>query len=188
MLPEQIKSFCEMTTLKDGAYILIRPMIAEDESRLLEFYSAVSDDDLRYFRHYVKDPTVIEEWCQHLDYCKVLPILALARDRVVGSASLHFGEGPKRHIAEIRIFLASDFRKRGLGMKMIRALIDLARKQGVSILTAEVIAEQTKVVKAFETLSFKSQVILDDYFLFPDGDLRDVVIMTMPLRQKSEDF
>ena len=45
-----------------------------------------------------------------------------------------------------------DFRKRGLGMKMIRVLIDLARKQGLSILIAEVLAEQTKVVKAFEML------------------------------------
>ena len=134
MLPEQIKNFREMVTLKDGAYILLRPMNAEDEQRLMEFYSAVSDDDMRYFRHYVKDPALIHDWCEHLDYSKVLPILALVKDHVVGSASLHFCEGPKRHIGEVRLFLAKDFRKRGLGMKMIRALIDLARKQGLSIL------------------------------------------------------
>ena len=110
-----------------------------------------------------------------------IPVLALVKDHVVGSASLHFYEGPKRHIGEVRLFLAKDFRKRGLGMKMIKALIDLARKQGLGILQAEVIAEQTKVVKAFEALGFKSQAVLDDYFLFPDGDSRDVVFMTMLL-------
>jgi L-amino acid N-acyltransferase YncA len=188
MLPEQIKNFREMATLKDGAYILIRPMVSEDQPRLLEFYTAVNEDDMRYFRHYVKDPAVIQEWCEHLDYGKVLPILALAKDRVVGSASLHFGEGPHRHIGEVRLFLARDYRKRGLGMKMIRALIELARKQGVSILQAEVIAEQTKVVKAFEVLGFKSQAALDDYFLFPDGESRDVVLMTMTLRAKTDEF
>jgi L-amino acid N-acyltransferase YncA len=83
---------------------------------------------------------------------------------VVGSASLHFGEGPKRHTGEVRLFLARDYRKRGLGMKMIRALIDLARKHGLNVLLAEVIAEQTKVVKAFESLGFKSQATLDDFF------------------------
>ena len=88
----------------------------------------------------------------------------------------------------MRLFLAKDFRKRGLGMKMIRVLIDLARKQGLSILIAEVLAEQTKVVKAFEMLGFKSQAILDDYFLFPDGETQDVVFMTMHLRAKSDDF
>ena len=188
MLPEQLKIFREMVTLKDGTYVLLRPMVEDDEKCLLEFYSAVSEDDMRYFRHYVKGSSIIHEWCKNLDYGKVLPILALVKDHVVGSASLHFGEGPKRHIAEVRLFLAKDFRKRGLGAKMIKALINLARRQGLGILQAEVIAEQTKVVKAFETLGFKPQTVLDDYFLFPDGDTRDVVLMTMSLRLKTDDF
>lgn len=188
MLPEQIKTFREMITLKDGAYVLLRPMIPEDKQRLMEFYSAVNEDDLRYFRHYVKDPALIQEWCDHLDYGKVLPVLALAKDRVVGSATLHFNEGPKRHTGEVRLFLAKDYRKRGLGMKMIRALIELARKHGLSILTAEIIADMTKFVKAFEQLGFKSMCTLDDYFMFPDGDSCDVVFLMMPLRAKTDEF
>ena len=188
MLPEQIKNFREMATLKDGAYILLRPMNAQDQQRLMEFYNAVSEEDMRYFRHYVKDPAVIKDWCEHLDYGKVLPILAFAKDRIVGSASLHFGEGPKRHVGEVRLFLAKDYRKRGLGMKMIRVLIELARKHGLSLLLAEVLADQTKVVKAFETLGFKSRATLDDYFLFPDGETCDVVLMTMCLRSKMDEF
>lgn len=188
MLPEQIKNFREMITLKDGTYVLLRPMNADDENLLLDFYTSVSEDDMRYFRHYVKDTTIIHDWAEKLNYSRVLPILAIVKDRVVGSASLHFGDGPKRHTAEVRMFLARDFRKRGLGMKMIKTLIDLARKQDLSILLAEVIAEQTKVVKAFEVLGFKSLAVLDDYFLFPDGDTRDVVLMTMTLRAKLDEF
>ena len=188
MFPEQIKSFREMVTLKDGAYVLLRAMIHEDKARLIEFYKAVSEDDLRYFHHNVKDESLIAAWCENLDYSKVLPILALVKERVVGSASLHFFEGPKRHVGEVRLFLAKDYRKRGLGMKMIRALIGLARKQGLGILLAEVIADKTKVVKAFEQLGFHSNCVLDDYFMFPDGDLCDVVIMTMTLRPKVDEF
>ncbi|HUH96971.1 MAG TPA: GNAT family N-acetyltransferase [Anaerolineales bacterium] len=188
MLPEQIKNFREMVTLKDGTYVLLRPMIADDESRLMEFYSAVSDDDLRYFRHPVKEPAIVREWCELLDYTKVLPILALAKERVVGNASLHFCEGPKRHIGEVRLFLAKDYRKRGLGVKMLRALIDLARRQGLGVLMVEIVADETKAIKAFESLGFKVQATLDDYFMFPDGDSRDTVLMTMPLRLKTEEF
>ena len=188
MLPEQIKNYREMATLKDGAYVLLRPLSCEDEPRLAEFYTAVNEEDLRFFRHYVKDPALVHEWARNLDYSRVLPVLAFAKDRIVGSASLHFGEGPKRHTAEVRLFLAKDYRKRGLGMKMIRVLIDLARKQGVSILFAEVMAEQTKVVRAFEQLGFKSKATLDDFFIFPDGDTRDVVLMTMCLRSKTDEF
>jgi L-amino acid N-acyltransferase YncA len=188
MLPQQIKNFREMATLKDGASIMMRPMVAEDQEHLMEFYAAVSDDDVRYFHHYVKNPAAIRDWCEHLDYSQVLPVLAFVNDRIVGSASLHFGEGPKRHVAEVRLFLAKDFRKRGLGMKMIRVLIDLARKHGLTMLLAEVNAEQTKVVKAFEALGFKSQATLDDYFIFPDGETCDVVLMTLCLRAKTDEF
>ncbi len=188
MLPEQIRNFREMITLKDGAYILLRALIGEDKFKLKEFYGSVTEEDLRYFRHYLKNGDIIEDWCDHLDYSQVLPILALAKERVVGSATLHFFHGPKRHIGEVRLFLSKDFRKRGLGMKMIRALIDLARKQGLSILTAEVIADMSKVVKAFEQLGFKPQVTLDDYFMFPDGDVCDVVLMSMPLRPRIDEF
>jgi RimJ/RimL family protein N-acetyltransferase len=188
MLPEHIKNFREMATLKDGAYVLLRPMIAKDLQRLMDFYSAVSNEDFRYFRDDVKDPAVIQAWCEGLDYGKVLPILAVVKERVVGSASLHFYEGPKRHIAEIRLFLAKDYRKRGLGLKMSRILIDLARKQGMGILVAEVVSDKTDVVKAFENLGFKPQATLDSHFMLPDGECRDVILMTMALCPKTDEF
>jgi L-amino acid N-acyltransferase YncA len=188
MLPEHIKNFREMATLKDGAYVLLRPMVAKDLHRLNEFYTAVAEEDFRYFRDDVKDPAVINKWCEELDYGKVLPILALVKERVVGSASLHFFEGPKRHVAEIRLFLAKDYRKRGLGLKMSRTLVDLARKQGASILVAEVVSDKTDVVKAFETLGFKPQATMDSYFMLPDGDCRDVVLLSMSLCPKTDEF
>src|SRR3990172_9290929 len=113
MLPEQIKNFREMITLKDGAYILIRALINDDKQRLKDFYGAVNEEDLRYFRHYLKNGSIVEDWCDQIDYSQVLPILALAKERVVGSATLHFFNGPKRHIGEVRLFLSKDFRKRG---------------------------------------------------------------------------
>ncbi|HSR21053.1 MAG TPA: GNAT family N-acetyltransferase [Anaerolineales bacterium] len=188
MLPEHIKGLREMITLKDGAYVLLRPMVAKDFQRLMEFYAAVGQEDLRYFRDYVKEPGVVQAWCDNLDYSRVLPILALLKERVVGSASLHFNERSKRHVAEIRLFLAKDFRKRGLGMKMSRTLIELARKQGMSILVAEVVSEKTEVVKAFESLGFRQKATLDDYFMLPDGETRDVVLLSLTLSPRTDEF
>ena len=188
MLPEQIKNFREMVTLKDGTYVLLRPMVSEDEARLLEFYSAVNEEDLRYFRHDVRDSVVIRDWCQHLDYRKVLPMLAFAKEHIVGSASLHFCDGPKRHVGEVRLFLGREYRKCGLGVKMVRALIELARKQGLYMLMAEVIADETKMIKSLKTLGFKIQTTLDDYYMLPNGDSHDVVLMTMPLQMQIEEF
>lgn len=188
MLVKEIETHRDVVTLRDGVRVLLRPMVREDKQHLVEFYNAVGEDDMRYMRHNVKDPAVIDSWVDGLDYNKVLPLLAFVKDRIVGSASLHFFDGPKRHVAEYRMFLAKDFRQRGLGMKMTRAILDLARKQDVRIVVAEVIAEKTKVVRAFEQIGFSSRCVLEDYFMFPDGDTADVVFLTLNLKPKSDEF
>ncbi len=188
MLPDQIKTFREMITLKDGAYVLLRSMVHEDRPHLEELFLPVGEDDMRYFRHNVKDPQVLQAWCDDLNYDEVLPLLGLVKDHAVGSASLHFFNGPKRHIGEVRLFLSKEYRKRGLGMKMIRVLVEFARKQGLSTLIAEIIADKTKIVRAFEQIGFVSQCTLEDYFMFPDGDCTDVVFMTMRLKPRADEF
>jgi L-amino acid N-acyltransferase YncA len=188
MLPDQIKTFREMLTLKDGTYELLRPKVKDDRQHLEEIFIPVSEDDMHYFRHNIKDPNLLQEWCNNLNYDEVLPLLALVKDHAVGSGSLHFFDGPKRHVGEVRLFLSKEFRQRGLGMKMIRVLVDFARRQGLSTLVAEIIADKTKVVRAFEQIGFVSQCTLEDYFMFPDGDCTDVVFMTMCLKPRTEEF
>ena len=188
MLPEQIRNFRQTATLRDGAYVLLRAMVTDDEARLREFYAAVSDEDLRFFRHRVKDATVIHEWATKLDYSRVLPLLALVKDRVVGSASLHFLEDKTRGGAEIRLYLAKDFRHRGLGTKMLRTLIDLARKHDLDKLTVEVVADEANIIKALEALGFQPTANRRDGFVFPSGEAHDLAILTMPLHAKTDEF
>ena len=188
MLIKEIETHREVVTLKDGVRVLLRPMVKEDRQHLIEFFNAVGDDDLRYMRHNVRDQDLVNSWCDKLNYDKVLPLLAIVKDKVVGSAALYFNEGPKRHIAEYRMFLSKDFRKRGLGMKMTRGLLDIARKQNVRIVIGEVIAEQTKVGRAFEQLGYKSMALLEDFFMFPDGDTCDVSYLMINLNPKGDEF
>lgn len=188
MMPEQLEKYRDLVTLADGARVLLRPMTVADNHLLTELFMSINDDDLRYFRHNVKDPEILKDWVNNLDYSKVIPILALVKDRPVGNATLHFGEGPRRHIGEVRIYLARDFRKRGLGMKILRTIIDFGRKQGLQILNAEVIAENVKLIKAFEMMGFKKQCTLENYFMFPDGECIDVKLMIMPLTEKIDEF
>lgn len=187
-MPEQLRNFREIVTIADGTRILLRPMTQGDQTLLTELYSSIKDEDLRYFRHNVKDPNILKGWIEKLDYNQTIPLLALVKDHPVGNATLHFGEGPRRHIGEIRIFLTRDFRKRGLGMKMLKAIIDIGRKQGLHILIAEVIAENVKLIKAFEMIGFKQKCALDNYFMFPDGECIDVILMAMPLKIKLDEF
>ena len=188
MLPDQIKNFRDVVTLKDGVNVLLRPMTADDQPKLVDLFAPISEEDARYLRDDVKDAAVIQSWCDDLDYAHVLPLLALVKDRLVGEATLHFRTGPKRHLGEVRIFLAKDFRRRGLGSKMLNKLIDLARKQDLYTLVAEIVADQSKVIRAFQNLGFELRCVYADYFMLPDGDTRDVAILMYTLRPDIDEF
>lgn len=188
MLPEQIKNYRNVVTLRDGAQILLRVMTPDDEKGLEELYAPVSDEDMLYFRDDVRDPAVIQRWSRDLDYARVLPLLALVREQIVGQATLHFSRGPKRHLGEVRIFLSRDFRQRGLGSRMLAALIDLAKKQNLQALVAEIVIDQTRVIKAFQRLGFTLRATYEDYFMLPDGETRDVVVLMLYLKPRADDF
>jgi len=188
MLPEQIKNYRDVISLKDGVSVLLRPMTPEDSQGLIGLFSPVSDDDFRYLRDDVRDPRVIQSWCESLDYTYVVPLLAVVKNQVVGQATLHLRHGPERHIGEVRIFLAKGFRQRGLGTRMLNKLIDLARRMGLQVLVAEVVADQSKVVRAFQNMGFQLRCTFEDYFMMPDGDTRDVAVLFLKLKPKKDNF
>lgn len=188
MIAEHISTHRHLITLKDGVRVLLRPLTKEDRDRLVAFFAPVTPEDAKYVRDPVTDPAVVRRWVDELDYTRVLPLVAVVQDRIVGDLTLHFGEGPGRHMGELRIFLAKDYRRRGLGTAMLRSAVDLARKSGMQQLVAYVVADQTRVLKAFESIGFGAQCRYDDFFMFPDGETTDVVILTMRLVPREEEF
>jgi len=188
MLQKQIINYRNLVVLKDGTQVLLRALIPEDQEGLLELFFRSNESDVRFLRHDVKDPALIASWCENLNYSEVLPIVAIIQERIVGLASLHFRSGPERHIGEVRIFLAKDFRRRGLGTRILQTIIEIARKHGLHWLEANVIASQNKVVKAFQGLGFELSCTSEDYFMFPDGETQDVVRLLMRMQPKSDEF
>jgi GNAT superfamily N-acetyltransferase len=122
-------TYRRLIKLPDGARLLLRPLTVDDRAALLDLYTAAEPADLHSLRHDVTDPEVVNSWLDDLDYQRVFPLLAIINDRVVGNATLHRPGGPFRHIGELRIFLAKDFRRRGLGTEMLQTLVELARKR-----------------------------------------------------------
>jgi RimJ/RimL family protein N-acetyltransferase len=185
---EQISVFRHLGTLTDGTRVLLRPLTKEDHERLASFFALTSQDDIQYFRNNVSDPKVIQGWIDNLDYRKVLPIVALVNDRIVGQVTLHFGTGPFRHLAEVRIFLGKEYRQRGLGTITIRTLSDIGRKLGLQRLVVQTVADQTHVIKAFQSQGYTIEATLRDQFMLPDGETRDLVILIQQLTPKREQF
>ncbi len=182
-----LDTFRDVVTLKDGVRVLFRPLIQSDYEGLVALFAPLSTEDRETMRQNV-DEAVIRGWIESLDYDKVLPIVAEVRHEIIGQGTLHYGQGPYRHIADVRIFLAKAWRRRGVGTHLLQTLIHLARRQGLQILTAEVIASHTHVIKAFEALGFQPRARLDDHFMLPSGQTLDVVLMVNPLVSHRDEF
>src|SRR4030067_1650322 len=105
MVTKEDLIYRQVFTLKDGARILIRPLTQDDRQALIDLFGPVSSEDLRYMRHNVRDPLVICEWIDGLDYTKIFPLVAVFGSRIVGLATLHLNQGPSPHRAGERIFL-----------------------------------------------------------------------------------
>lgn len=185
---EQIAHFRQLGTLNDGTRVLLRPLLPEDKDALLAFFTHSSEEDRKHMRTDVTDRALVGSWVDNINYHKVLPLVAVANGHIVGDCTLHFRGGPQRHVADVRIFLEREFRQRGLGTLMLKVLVDLARRIGLQFIEAEVMADQTRVIKAFESVGFEREVTYPDYYLMPDGEAHDVTVLILSLKPKKEDF
>ncbi len=188
MITKEDLIYRQVVTLRDGARVLLRPLTKDDRQGLLGLFLPVSKDELRFMRHNVTDPDVVNEWIDDLDYDKVFPLIAIVGDRIVGEATLHFQQGSARHRGEVRIFLAKDFRRRGLGTKLTQAIIDLAKRRSLYLLEVQTVRELSNDIKAMEKVGFEVKCTFEDYHMLPDGDLRDIVHMMLRLRALEGEF
>jgi len=185
---EQIAKYRQLVTLPDGTRVLIRPLTSEDKNALVAFFGSISKEDASLMRGNIRDPQIVASWAEQVEYSKVLPMVAVLNERIIGDSTVHFRTGSERHIADVRIYLAKEFRKCGLGTSMLRTVIEVAKKVGVQQLVAKVVSNQVSTIKAFQHLGFQSQTVLQDFHIMPDGETHDVNMLILRLVQKKDEF
>ncbi len=175
--------FPKPAKLEDGTRIIIRPLIAQDETALVEFFKAMPEEDLLYLRDDVKNPQVIKRWCQGLDYETTLPLIAEIEGKIVGDATLHQDQrGWKSHIGTVRVVIHPQHRGKGIGRQLMGELIEVALDIGLVKLDAEFTAEQTRQIAIFERLGFVNMAVLPQHVKDVRGESHDLVIMVYDLR------
>lgn len=188
MVTKEDLIYRQVVTLRDGARVLLRPLIPGDRQALLDLFLPVPPDEARFMRDNINDPEVVSAWADHVEYDKIFPLVAIVGDRIVGNATLHFFSGPHRHRAEVRIFLAKDFRRRGLGTKLIQAIAEIAKRRSLYLLEVQLVADQVSDIKSFQKMGFVTNCTFEDYYMLPDGELRDVVQLFLRLRIVEDEF
>lgn len=166
-------------TLRDGSALTIRPLMARDLEALLAFYRALPEEDRLFLRDDVTSRAWAERFIGSVDHETVIPLVAEAADEVVANGTLYrTPHGWTRHVGEIRLAVARDFQRRGLGTAMLRELVRVATSLGVEKLVANVMDNQIGALRAFERRGFHREAVLKGHVKDVLGMKRDLVIMS----------
>ena len=164
--------------IADGHELELRPAQTEDGERLLRFFSALPEEDLLFMREDVTRPEVIRRWMKDLDPERVFPLLAIHRERVVADASLHTNPfGWARHVAELRMVVAPEWRRKGVARALIREIVSVADERSIDILETQILEGQHNLQHAFEALGFTAETVLRDRGSDRSGRRRHVLVM-----------
>jgi L-amino acid N-acyltransferase YncA len=176
-------------TLKDGNKVVIRQLTIKDLDKLMAFYRSLPPEDRKYLRVDVTKRKLVAERIRLSESGRVIRIIALFKDKIVGDGALELsGEEWRRHQGEVRVIVARPFRRKGLGMIMIRELYFLAAANNVETIVAKMMRPQKGAMTIFHRLGFHEEALLPDYVRDLSGKTQDLVVMICKLGDMWEEL
>lgn len=171
--------------LKNHQRIMLRLLHEGDRDNLLDLFQQAPAADLWFFKHDLKNRSLLNFWMNHLDYQRLLPLAAINLEdhQLIAAATLWRGKHTAQHIGEIKLFISRPFRNLGLGGKILDELIRLARLERLHWLKAEVVADHKEMVRALRNKGFQIRATLEDFFVRKDGEAHDVLLLMLALNE-----
>jgi RimJ/RimL family protein N-acetyltransferase len=150
-------------TLKNGTSVLIRPARASDVPGLQDMFYRMSQEDIytRYFRGLRSLSASEAQRLCNVNYDTGVAFIAVAgtreNEKIIGSSCYYVNLST--NMAEVAYMIAREWQGLGLGKALQLRLTDYARARGLRGFTAEILAENPKMVKlakeACNNVSFK---------------------------------
>jgi acetyltransferase len=165
--PSQYES---LWTLKNGETVDIRPIRPEDEPALVRFHESLSERTVysRYLQLLNLSQRTAHERLTRIcfiDYARQMALVAERTDPQTGEREI-IGVGRLQGIggeeAEYAIVISDDYQRQGMGTEFLRRLIEIGRLEGVQVIVAEILSDNTAMQKISEKLGFKMHRELGD--------------------------
>jgi L-amino acid N-acyltransferase YncA len=171
-------------TLKDGTKVTIRNLTIEDLDRLMSFYQSLPEEDLKYLRVDVTNRNIVKQRIEFADAGDIFRIIALKGDSIIADGALELTtEEWRSHQGELRVIVAKEFRRKGVGMIIMRELYFLAVEKKVERVVAKMMKPQIAARTICRKLGFREEVLIHDYVKDQTGKSQDLVIMTCDIQE-----
>ncbi|KKN08765.1 hypothetical protein LCGC14_1053400 [marine sediment metagenome] len=144
--------------LPDGTDILIRPIRPEDALIEQTFFRKLSTES-RYFR-FMQDLNELSQDMlirfTQLDYSRELALVAVTieDDDEIEVGVCRYTMNPDAVSCEFALVIADEWQQRGIGRRLMKALISSARQQGFSLMEGEILSSNQPMQRFVESLGF----------------------------------
>jgi len=170
--------------LKTGTEALIRPMKDSDFEESFAFFQALPSEDRAFLRVDVTKRRLVKKRTTDIATGKVKRIVAEIDGKIVADGALELtGHGWKQHVGELRLIVARDHQRMGLGMFMARELYQIASAERLEEIVVRMMRPQYAAHSIMRRLGFRDQTLLPEYVRDRDGKLQDLILMRCHLEQ-----
>jgi acetyltransferase len=145
--------------LSDGRVMWLRPIVPEDEPALQAGFARLTPEEI-YFRFFVTrkllDHVTAARFSQ-IDYDRQMA-LVLTEHGIPGQSKIYgvvrIEEDPDREHAEFAIVIEQEMTGLGLGIYLLRRIIDYSRQRGLQQIFGDVLWNNTRMLRLCRALGF----------------------------------
>ena len=153
------KKLEEEIPLEDGSRLLLRPILPEDEPALQAVFAKLTAEEirLRFFAPINNLSHVTAARFTQIDYDREMALI-LTKPGIPGKTEI-FGvvriiADPDNERAEYSIIVHHDMTGKGLGILLMRRIIDYARSRGIGEIYGDVLHENRAMLKLCRAMGF----------------------------------
>lgn len=169
--------------LKDGTEVMIRPLTRDDIDLSVAFFGDLPREDLNYLRGDPSRREVAERRIQEMESGECNRLVAIAGGKIIAEGTLMMsGRDWTAHVGELRLIVAREFQRKGLGMLMAHELYSLAARCKLEKIMVTMMRPQTGARSIFRKLGFREELVLPDHVKDRNGKYQDLIIMRCDLR------
>ncbi len=147
----------------------------EDAAALLAFFRRIPERDRTFFKEDVSDEATVHEW---VDAPSGHRLVAVEDGTIIGYAAVVPGLHWSSHVAELRVVVDPDQRRRGIGHELARQGVAQAVDMGMIKVIVEVVAEHRSAISLFESLGFEPEAVLRRHIRDREGELHDLMMLS----------
>ena len=156
--------------IKNGTQVTIRPIRSEDEPLMVKFHQSLSDRSvyLRYFGSLSLSTRVAPERLARIcfgDYDREMVLVAEPTDPGTGDRRIiavgRMNKLRDGNEAEVALLVSDPYQKFGLGYELLRRVVEIARAEKLSRLSAEILPDNLAMQVIMKRLGFRVRLSKD---------------------------